>query len=322
MKIVFFGTPEYVVPVLDTLYKTFRSKQNERVIEAVVTQRPKPTGRKQLLEYSPVDTWAYKKSIPVFFNPNDLIKNNVKADVGVLASFGQILDKDVVDYFPFGIINLHPSLLPKFRGASPVQGALIAGETITGLTFTKMDTDLDKGLLISQFTEEVQNNDTTKSLRNRLFLRGAEVIKTLLPAYLSGKTRLRPLSNFPKTFTKQINKEDAFISPKVIEQGIHGKESKIDWKIPFINNFVIHPSTQTLDNFIRAMVPWPVAWTTIKLHDQNLRIKILRAHLEKIEQKEDPSSIQKLVLDEVQLEGKTPVTWRQFKEGYPEATFN
>lgn len=313
MKIIFFGTPEYVVPILESLDKSFKSKQTNSVILAVVTQKPKPTGRKQLLEYSAVDNWAHKKKVPIYFEPKDIIKNKISADIGVLASFGQILDKSVIDYFPYGIINLHPSLLPKFRGASPVQGAIVSGEKITGLTFSKMDVSLDKGQLISQFKEEILDSDTTKSLRDRLFIRASEVIPTLIPAYLAGKINLKPLSHFPNTFTNEIKKENAFIPPKFLQNAMDGKNTGDNWEIGFINNFSIKPTPITIDNFIRSMVPWPMAWTIIRIRNEEFRIKILNAHLS-----QPITHNSQLILDEVQLEGKNPVSWKQFKDGYSE----
>ena len=117
MKIVFFGTPSYAVPILDALRKEFESAKVKSVV-AVVTQAPKPTGRKQLLTYSPVDDYAYKRKIPIFHSSRELLQKGVEADLGVLAAYGEIIPSEVIKLFPKGILNIHPSLLPKFRGAS------------------------------------------------------------------------------------------------------------------------------------------------------------------------------------------------------------
>src|SRR3989304_6122301 len=97
MKIVFFGTPDYVLPVLETLHKAFKSAADE---------------------------WAYSKKIPIFFKPEDIVEKKVKADLGILASYGAIIPKSAIDYLKFGILNIHPSLLPQWRGASPVQATI------------------------------------------------------------------------------------------------------------------------------------------------------------------------------------------------------
>jgi len=316
MKIVFFGTPNYVLPILQTLHREFRGKGNKTPISAVVTQPPKPTGRKKIETFSPVDNWAYEKNIPVYFDGTDLIKKSVEADIGILAAYGAIIPKKVIDYFPKGILNIHPSLLPAWRGASPVQATLVSGDKITGVTTIALDKKLDHGPIISQFKEKVLNDDTTDSLRDRLFERSAEVIKTLLPAYLSDKITPRKQLLKKATFTYLLRKEHGLIPPKYLKMAIEGKSSKEKWEIGFIKNFFLQPTPLTIERFIRAVHPWPVAWTYVQLVQNSRlktqkRLKILKAHIED----------KKLVLDEVQLEGKTPAPYKQFKEAYPESKF-
>lgn len=316
IKSVFFGTPDYVIPIIDSLHKKFRSRGGETPISAVVTQKPKPVGRKQILSYSAVDTWAHKKKIPIYFDAEKLIKDRVKADLGIIAAYGDLLPKETVNYFPHGILVVHPSLLPQFRWGSPVQATIVAGTNPTGVTIIKMDEKFDHGPIISQFKEEVLPEDTTGSLRERLFERSAEVLTTLIPAYLLGKITPREQEHDKATFARMITKEDAFIPPKLLNAALQGLALKATWKIPFIKDFSIHYSPVTIHRFIRAMLPWPGAWTLLRLSSsgQSKRLKILKAHLE-------PITNHKLILDEVQLEGKNPVTWKQFIEGYPEAKF-
>ena len=147
-KIVFFGTPDYVIPVVDRL-------SQEHKIVAVVTQSPKPMGRKQIKEFSAVDTWAYKRKIPIYFESAKIIEEKVNADLGVLASFGQIIPIRVLTHFSYGILNIHPSLLPSWRGASPIPAALISEKNSTGVTVIKLDDELDHGPIISKFTEDI-----------------------------------------------------------------------------------------------------------------------------------------------------------------------
>lgn len=278
MKIIFFGTPEYVVPILSKL-----SKVHE--IMAVVTQPPKPMGRDQFKKYSPVDDWAHKRNVPIFF---DFEKPFPEAELGVCAAYGKIIPLKVINFFKFGILNIHPSLLPKYRGASPISEAIKNGDTETGVTIIKMDEKMDHGGVVTSFKEEISPNDTTESLRERLFERSADVLIQLIPAYISGKVKPKEQKHDEATFTKVLVRKDGLIDLK-------------------------EKTPQEAERFIRAMNPWPGVWTYIKLSpkESQKRLKILEAHIEE----------GKIILDKVQLEGKNEVSWKQFKEGYPKATF-
>ena len=282
MKIVFFGTPDYVLPVLTSLHKKFVTGPGISPMVAVVTQSPKPTGRKQILTYSPVDRWAHEHKIDIFYQSSELIKNSVKADIGVLTAYGEIIPKTVIDTFPHGILVVHPSLLPKYRGASPIQGAIANGDKQVGVTIIKMDEKMDHGPIVSQFKEETRPDDTTDTLRARLFERSKDVIVEMIEPYLQGKIKPKEQNHDEATYTKIITKQNGFID---LEK----------------------TNPEEAERFIRAMQPWPQAWTLIG----KKRLKVLKAHLEN----------GKLVLDEVQLEGKNPVSWKEFKMGYPKVAF-
>ncbi|MCX6703923.1 MAG: methionyl-tRNA formyltransferase [Candidatus Woesebacteria bacterium] len=294
MKIVFFGTPDYVLPVLTAVHKKFVTGPGKSPIAAVVTQSPKPVGRKQVITFSPVDKWAHERNIPIHYAANELAIDSIEADMGILASYGEIIKKDVIDLFPHGILVIHPSLLPKYRGASPIPAAITAGEAVTGVTIFKMDEKVDHGPIISQFREDVLPTDTTETLRARLFERSAEVLVELLTPYLQGKITPKVQDDSQATFTKIITREDGFID-------------------------LTRSDPVNAERFIRAMLPWPGAWALINLqitqstNDKSgiKRLKILKSHIED----------GKLVLDEVQLEGKERVSWKQFMDGYKDATF-
>jgi len=320
MKIVFFGTPEYVKPVVETLHKTFKaSADNKSSVVAVVTQKPKLVGRKKILSHSPVDKWAYDKNIPIITDSLELLNSQLKPDIGVLASYGQIIPKEVLNYFPHGILNIHPSLLPKYRGASPVRATIAAGETKAGATIIKLDEQLDHGEIVSQFKIDIEKNDTAKILREKLFVQSAKVLSTLIQPYLDGKITLNKQNEKEATYTTLVTKKEGFIEPKFIKNALVGKNSSERTNIPFIKIgpekevLQIETSSINLDGFIRAMDPWPIAWTTVKTspNKELKRLKILKAHVFK----------NALVLDEVQLEGKNSVSWKQFKEGYPTVMF-
>ncbi len=289
MKIVFFGTPDYVLPVLTFLHKRFVTGPGKSPIAAVVTQPPRPIGRKQIITYSPVDRWAHEHKLPIYYSANDLSQNPVEAEIGILASYGEIIKKNVINLFPQGILVIHPSLLPKYRGASPIPEAIVAGDETTGVTIFKMDEKVDHGPIISQFKEDIMSGDTTETLRARLFERSAEVLVELLTPYLQGKITPKIQNDRQASYTKIMTRENGFID--------------LNKKSP-----------EEAERFVRAMQPWPCAWTTVHLSpsDQKTRrLKIHKAHVDG----------EKLVLDEVQLEGKEKVSWKQFKDGYKDATF-
>lgn len=278
MKIIFFGTPDYVLPVLKILYKY-------HAIVAVVTQPSKPSGRKQLLVYSPVDAWAHRRKIPIIFD----FEKIPTADLGICAAYGRIIPKFVICNFKFGILNIHPSLLPKYRGASPIQTAIAEGETQTGVTIIKTDDKVDHGPIVARFKEDILPDDTNETLRTRLFEKSAQVLIELIGPYTKGKIKHCKQNDKEATFTKIVKKEDGFVN-------------------------LIKDDPLEIERKLRAYAPWPGIWTQLRSSSfagQAKRLKILKAQLEK----------DKLVIDEVQLEGKDPVTWKQFKEAYPQSRF-
>jgi len=305
MKIIFFGTPDYVVPILEKL-----NKYHE--IVAVVTQSPKPMGREKTLTYSAVDAWAFKKKIIRNFDYVDL----PEADLGVCASFGMIIPQVVLDLFPHGILNIHPSLLPQFRGSSPIQATLISGINPTGVSIIRMVDKLDAGPVLTQFKEDVMPNDTNESLRARLFEKSADVLLEMIPAYVDGKIKYKHQNEEQASFTTMIKKEDAFIPFEFIKNAMNLNfvmeinSNDKPWEVGFIKNYNLTPSAEVINRIIKAMSFWPIAWTEISLGStgQNKRLKIISSHI-------NPESGY-LELDEVQLEGKKPTTWKQFKGAY------
>jgi methionyl-tRNA formyltransferase len=325
MRIVFFGTPDYVLPVLELLHKRFRSQRGEMPIVAVVTQKPKATGRRQELTYSAVDNWAHKRNVPVFYSAANLLIDKVSADVGIIASYGNLLPKEITNYFLGGILVIHPSLLPKFRWGSPVPAAIVTGTNPTGVTIIKMDEKFDHGPIISQFEEEVLPDDDAQSLKERLFAKSAPVLAELLKPYLAGKIKPKPQDNSQATFARMLTKEDGFIPPEYLNSTLQGASLNFRWKIPFIKpDLEVEVTPEALERYVRAMDPWPGAWTYVKItQDSKLntkkRLKILKAHVEEKEVLSFQSSV--LCLDEVQLEGKNKVSWKQFCKAYPSAAF-
>lgn len=319
-RIVFFGTPDYVIPVLEALYKEYD-------IAAVVTQPPKAVGRTQQIALSPVAKWAEKHNIPILDDsPKNLAAKLGKfgATLGILEAYGRILPEDVLNVFPKGIINVHPSLLPKYRGASPVEAAIAAGDTETGITVIRLTQELDAGPILEQWPESIHDDDTKETLRRRLFLMAAEKIVKTIPDYLADAIDIKKQDRSKAIYTTLLKKEHGFIPPKYITAALAGITLEEEWQIPFIipsdkKNYSVVPIAQQqapliaqcLEHFIRAVTGWPGAYTELRIKKNNQkelrRLKILKAHVED----------GKLLLDQVQLEGKKPVTWKQFLEGYP-----
>lgn len=268
-RIIFFGTPEHVVCVPEAL------KRCGHNLVAIVTQPPKPVGRKKIITPSPVAVWSQKNGVKIIDGkPSDIIKelSTLGADLGVLEAYGRILPQTLLNLFPNGIINVHPSLLPKYRGSSPIQAALLNGDQTTGLTIIKLDNEMDHGPVLIQKEFPTQEKDTLETLQERLFKISAEMLCAIIPDYLVGKIILREQDHSKATYTWKTNetKDKAYFD---------------------INN---PPTKEALENMARAFFPWPCAWT--KWNE-----KIIKIFPE----------------DKIQMEGKTKVTFKQFKEGYP-----
>lgn len=304
MKIVFFGTPEFVVPILKSLHTTYNRGREQQLI-AVVTQEPKVTGRDKKITRSAVDNFAYKHKIEVIFNLEDV----PQADLGIVAAYGNLIPQEVINRFSKGILNIHPSLLPHYRGASPIQAAITAGDIITGISIIKMDSQLDHGPVVSSFKEPIFPTDTNETLRNRLFEKTAEFLIDLIPSYLNGKVQINPQAHTKATFTRLIKKDDGFIPAKFIDLAVKGRLPKELLAVEFIKDFEAIPNANFIERLSRALYPWPGIWTLISFNSLQLRLQIHACHVEN----------HQLILDEVQMEGKNKVTWEQFQAGYPAA---
>ncbi len=304
MKIIFFGTPYFVVPILEALHKEYNHGREKNLV-AVVTQPPRPVGRDKKIEYSAVDTFAHTHKIEICHDTTDL----PQADLGICASYGEIIPEKIIKQFQYGILNIHPSLLPFYRGASPIQSQIVAGETHTGVSIIKMDSEMDHGPVVSVIRDEISADDTQETLRSRLFEKTSEALLALIPPYIGGKVKLSPQEESKATFTKLIKREDGFVPGKTVEALMKGKAVRQVLSLRFIKDFEIVPTAQFITQLLRGLTPWPGIYTEIKFAEDvgyAKRLKILEAHQEE----------NKLVLDQVQLEGRNPVTWKQFCEGY------
>jgi len=245
-RIVFMGTPEFAVPVLTALTGTHQ-------VVGVVTQPDRPAGRGRRLAPSPVKQAALERDLPLS-QPQSLRTPEAVAqllawepEAIVVAAFGQILRQNVLDLPPHGCLNVHGSLLPRWRGAAPVAAAILAGDGVTGVTIMQMDAGLDTGPILAQREEPIQPDDTRATLEERLARLGAELLMEALPAYLAGALLPRPQPEAGVTYAGQLRKEDGWL----------------DWSLPAVE----------LDRRVRAFTPWPAAFTTWR----GCRLKVLRS---------------------------------------------
>lgn len=210
MKVIFLGTPEFGANVLKEIY------QSRHQIVGVVCQPDKPNGRGNKMIQPPVKVLAQQLGLPVFqFNKIrvdgvDILKS-LNADIMVTAAYGQILSQEIIDICPNGIINVHGSLLPKYRGASPIQQAIINGETQTGVTIMKTEAGIDTGDVLLFQSCEISDADTYGSLSEKLSNLGAKLCTQALDLIESGRAVFVPQDNARATHTHMFKKQDCFI---------------------------------------------------------------------------------------------------------------
>ncbi len=208
MKIVFAGTPEYAVKPLEALLST-------GCVAAVITQEDKPVGRKNILTPPPVKVCAEKFGVPVyqFAKIREHVQEIVAigADCMVTCAYGQLLTADILDAFPLGVFNLHASLLPKFRGASPIQSAVLAGESVTGVTVMKTALGMDTGDILFAEETPILPNETAGELAERLSVLSAKAALRLIETLATGNFTLTPQDNALATKVRKIQKENALL---------------------------------------------------------------------------------------------------------------
>ena len=295
IRLVFFGTNEESLHALDILHVDTRFE-----IVGLVTRPGKPKGRHLEMTRSSVAQFGQRHGFPVW-KTLDAFRTAVHAqtiDLGVVVSYGAILSEDVLCIPRCGMVNVHPSLLPRWRGVAPVPSAILAGDQETGVTLMKMDAKMDHGPLLYQETSTLQGNETSGSLLQTLMKRGAELLPDVLERVINASIHEQPQQEECATFSKKLSREDGHI----------------DWSI----------GAETLSRQVRAYDPWPGTWTELS-RDGKIwtRMKILQAHRDHDRQemtdRELPLSCLKnemaigaLVLDQIQLEGKKPIAGALF----------
>ena len=300
MKIVFMGTPDFAVGALEALVEAGHE------VVAVVTQPDKPKGRGKEMQQTPVKASALKHNIEVF-QPVKIktleaveVLRGYGADLFVVAAFGQILSREILDMPKFGCVNIHASLLPKYRGAAPIQWAILDGEKETGVTIMQMNEGLDTGDMLTKVIVPIEDTDTGESLFDKLAEAGAKLLVETIPQIEAGILTPEPQDDSLSTYAKMIKKEMGLI----------------DWKKEAV----------VLERLVRGMNSWPSAYT----HFNGKTLKIWEADVETSETKAEPGTVVEvtrnsikvqtgqdlLVLKQIQLEGKKRMDVAAFLLGY------
>jgi len=245
IRVVFMGSPDFALPSLSALAKVYD-------VVGVVTQPDRASGRGRELKAPPVKTLALELGIPVM-QPEKLRDSKAmdelrlwNPDLIVVAAFGQLLRRDVLDLPRYGCINVHASLLPRWRGAAPINAAILAGDDETGVTIMKMDVGLDTGPMLAAKSIRIGRDDTAGSVFQALSTLGADLLIETLPEYLEGNLRPMPQPEEGATYAPMLKKEDGLLD-------------------------FTHPAVE-LERRVRAMNPWPGAW----LEWKGSPLKVLR----------------------------------------------
>ncbi len=294
-KIIFFGTSEFAVPTLEAL------KNADYEIAAVITNPDELVGRKKVLTPPPVKIAAQNLGLNILQFTSLKIENlKLKipdADVGVVAAYGKIIPAEIINLPRLGILNIHPSLLPKYRGPTPLQTTILNGEKETGVTIIKIDEEADHGPVVAISNKVQVTSKKYEELQEELAKLGAELLIKILPEYLAGKIEPQPQDHSLATFTKKFTRDDA----------------KISWD----------KTAEEIDRQIRALNPEPGVWTLWN----SKALKILEAEIGGEGRGQNGQVIQKenkiavgttegwIVLKTIQLEGKKATSAEDFVRG-------
>lgn len=276
---IFFGTDEFSVKVLETL------KGRGLKPSLLVTIPDKPKGRKNIITPPPAKDWARENEInfvqPASLRAPELAEQlkAISARFFLVASYGKIIPQDILDIPPKGVLNIHPSLLPQYRGPSPLETAILEGENETGVAIMQVDAEMDHGPLLAEQKIALGDNYSFEQLRDETAVLGANLLTDILPDYLNGKLEPQPQNHDLATYTKKFTKEDGLL----------------DLSAPAIENY----------RKILALNPWPGAYFVDQHGGKEIRVKVTKAKLENGE----------LVFTRVVPEGRPEMNWADYLRG-------
>jgi methionyl-tRNA formyltransferase len=299
-RILFMGTPAFALPALEQL------RIHDYPVIGVVTQPDRPQGRGQKEAAPPVKLRAKELSLPVF--QPDSVKDpsfleifyRLNPEMVVVAAFGQILPKSIIDFPPLKCLNIHPSLLPKYRGAAPINWPIIRGETMTGVTIMLMDEGMDSGDIVLQQQTRIDPAETYGELHDRLAVAGADLLIEAIGRLVSGTALRQAQDSSLVTFAPRLKKETG----------------RINWLL----------DADAIGNLIRGLSPIPAAYTFL----EGQPVKIFRAEIEKSQTEDAPGTIGaatdrglpvaavngRVFVQEVQLAGKNKMAVHEFLRGH------
>lgn len=295
-KVVFMGTPDFSVPVLKGLIDNYN-------VIGVVTQPDKEVGRHQELEYSPIKKVAIENNIkvvqPIKIRNEYTCVLDLNPDIIVTCAYGQIIPKEILEFPKYGCINVHASLLPKYRGGAPIHRAILNGEKETGITIMYMAPGMDDGDIISQEKVTIRDDETVGELHDELSILGVDLLLKTLPSIFDGTNERIKQDESKVTLAKIIKKEDEII------------------------NF--EDSSINVYNKIRGLNPYPGAYSVL----DNKRVKIYKSKIEKTNSNVEPGTIidvlkdgivvktkdNAIIIEELKMEGKKKMTAKEFLNG-------
>lgn len=308
ISVIYFGTSTFAVPPLEALL----AAPDRFDVKLVVTRADKPAGRAAQIRQSPVAQFAVQKGLPLF-QPTTLKDDAALAkisalqpDIFVVAAYGKIIPKALLDVPKVAPLNLHGSILPKYRGASPIQAAILAGEHQTGVSLMIMDEEIDHGPVVGTVAVPISAEDTYESLEKKLAEAAAALLVEKTPAFVAGDHSAVPQDHSAATFTKLISKNDGFVS----------------WR---------NEDAGAIVRKVHAYDPWPQAFATWMRKGTPMRVKILGAKA-LADAAGEPGTVRlsesgfpvvaaktgSVELLELQLEGKNPQPGDVFIRGYKE----
>ncbi|HEY8361963.1 MAG TPA: methionyl-tRNA formyltransferase [Tissierellaceae bacterium] len=299
MKIIFMGTPEFAVPSLEALYKAGYD------IELVVTQKDKPKGRGKKIQHTPVKEKALELGLEVFQpdsinSPESVNKlSSLNPDFIVVVAYGQILKKNILEIPKFGCYNIHASLLPKYRGAAPINWAIINGERETGITIMEMDEGLDTGDIILSKAIPIEEDDDALTIHDKLSVLGGELIVEALKKIAEGNIDKIPQDNSKSSYASMLSKD----------------MGRINWDMDAVS----------IINLIRGLKPWPSAYTIyngeiVKIHKAsitNIASEEICGKIIKVDKKGIYVNTKDkvIVLEEIQFPNKRKMTVEEYLRG-------
>lgn len=277
-NLIFFGADQYSAIVLEALINV-----GIATIASVITDQGKPKDRSQLVGPNPVDKLAKEHNLKILYYPSNQDEMNsfidstksISADLGIIASFGHILPPNLINIFSDGIINIHPSLLPQYRGATPVPYALALGDEMTGVSIFPITADVDNGNILFQSNEPILPTDTTPILLARLFARGSK----LIIQYLQGSVPCKPSTNYKVrnlVMTHRLTRDSGYVEWPVfqklrqLEIPSSSETTNELLRIRLTNN----PSGPIMSDLFRALYPWPGIWTIAQTKKGDLRLSL------------------------------------------------